>query len=35
VTSQADRRGARASVFIRLPDSLDPADAREIVAGWG
>ena len=34
VTSQADRRGARASVFIRLPESLDPADAREIVAGW-
>jgi hypothetical protein len=35
VTSQADRRGARASVFIRLPESLDLADAREIVAGWG
>jgi hypothetical protein len=35
VTSQADRRGARASVFIRLPGSLRIGDARAIVAEWG
>lgn len=35
VTSQADRLGSRASVFIRLPESLDLADAREIVENWG
>lgn len=35
VTSQADRRGARASVFLRLPEFLALEDAREIVSGWG
>lgn len=35
VTSQADRRGARASVFLRLPGTLDLSDARGIVEEWG
>ncbi len=35
VTSQTDRRGARASVFVRLPESLRIEDARTSVAEWG
>lgn len=35
VTSQSDRDGARASVFLRLPGSLALEDAREVVSDWG
>jgi len=35
VTSQTDRRGARASVFLRLPEGQNFAAAKETVAQWG
>ncbi len=35
VTSQTDHNGARASVFLRLPDHLALSDARVIVGAWG
>lgn len=35
VTSQADRSGSWASVYLRLRKSLALEDAREIVSGWG
>lgn len=34
VTSQTGRSGAWASVFLRLPETLDLAKAREIVSKW-
>lgn len=35
VTSQADRSGSWASVYLRLKRSLPLEDAREIVSDWG
>ena len=35
VTSQTDRSGAWASVFLRLPETMSLSDARAIVAEWG
>lgn len=35
VTSQTDRTGTRASLFLRLPDHISVLEAREIVGTWG